>query len=171
MPFSDAEVELVERFATMAALAYDSARQRDLLREEVRTDSLTGLLNHRGSQERLRSALDDAARAGGQVTVVVIDLDHFKRINDTFGHAEGDRALALAAAALRDVVRETDAVGRLGGRGVRARPARASTPPRRARPPSAPGSRSPRCRSAADSSPAPPASPAIPTTPPTPPGC
>ena len=116
VPFTDAEVELVERFATMAALAYDSARQRDLLREEVRTDSLTGLLNHRGSQERLRAALDDAAgRVGGTVSVVVLDLDHFKRINDTFGHAEGDRALALAATALRDVVRETDAVGRLGG--------------------------------------------------------
>ena len=113
VPFTDAQVELVERFATMAALAYDSARQRDLLREEVRTDSLTGLLNHRGSQERLRAALDDAD--GRLVSVVVIDLDHFKRINDTFGHAEGDRALALAAAALREVVRETDAVGRLGG--------------------------------------------------------
>ena len=113
VPFSATEVELVERFATMAALAYDSARQRDLLREEVRTDSLTGLLNHRGSQERLRTALAEAD--GRPVSVVVIDLDHFKRINDTFGHAEGDRALALAAAALRDVVRESDAVGRLGG--------------------------------------------------------
>ena len=99
VPFTDAEVELVERFATMAALAYDSARQRGLLREEVRTDGLTGLLNHRGSQERLRAALD--AADGRPVGVVVIDLDHFKRINDTFGHAEGDRALALAAAALR----------------------------------------------------------------------
>ena len=116
VPFTAAEVELVERFATMAALAYDSARQRDLLREEVRTDSLTGLLNHRGSQERLRAALAGAdGREGGKVSVVVIDLDHFKRINDSFGHAEGDRALALAAAALRDVVRESDAVGRLGG--------------------------------------------------------
>jgi len=113
VPFTDAEVELVERFATMAALAYDSARQRDLLREEVRTDSLTGLLNHRGSQERLRAAL--AGAEGRPVSVVVIDLDHFKRINDSFGHAEGDRALALAAAALRDIVRESDAVGRLGG--------------------------------------------------------
>jgi diguanylate cyclase (GGDEF)-like protein len=114
VPFTDAEVELVERFATMAALAYDSARQRDRLREEVRTDSLTGLLNHRGSQERLRAALA-AAQEGERVSVVVIDLDHFKRINDTHGHAEGDRALALAAARLKSVVRDTDAVGRLGG--------------------------------------------------------
>ena len=113
VPFSGAEVELVERFATMAALAYDSARQRDLLREEVRTDGLTGLLNHRGCQERLRAAV--AAADGKPVSVVVIDLDHFKRINDTFGHAEGDRALALAAAHLRGIVRESDAVGRLGG--------------------------------------------------------
>ena len=111
--FADAEVELVERFATMAALAYDSARQRDLLREEVRTDGLTGLLNHRGCQERLRAAIADAR--GGPVGVVVLDLDHFKRVNDTHGHAEGDRVLAAAAAGLRRVVRDSDAVGRLGG--------------------------------------------------------
>jgi len=111
--FTDAEVQLVERFATMAALAYDSARQRDVLREEVRTDALTGLLNHRGCQERLRAAIADAS--GGPVSVVVLDLDHFKHVNDTHGHAEGDRVLAAAAAGLRDVVRDSDAVGRLGG--------------------------------------------------------
>jgi len=113
VPFTDDEVMLVERFATMAALAYDSARQRDRLREEVRTDALTGLLNHRGCQERLRAAVAEAD--GAPVSVVVLDLDHFKRINDTHGHAEGDRALAAAAARLRSVVRDSDAVGRLGG--------------------------------------------------------
>jgi diguanylate cyclase (GGDEF)-like protein len=113
--FTDAEVALVERFATMAALAYDSARQRDTLREQAATDGLTGLLNHRGSQERLRRELERAAGAGGQVSVVVLDLDHFKLINDSYGHAEGDRALAAAAAKLRASVREHDAVGRLGG--------------------------------------------------------
>jgi diguanylate cyclase (GGDEF)-like protein len=107
--FSDDEVELVERFATMAALACDSARQRDA----AKTDGLTGLLNHRGSQERLRAALD--AAGDRPVSVVVVDLDHFKRVNDRFGHAEGDRVLAAAAARLRSVVRESDAVGRLGG--------------------------------------------------------
>jgi diguanylate cyclase (GGDEF)-like protein len=112
-PFTAAEVELVERFATMAALAYDSARQRETLREEAKTDGLTGLLNHRGCQERLRGALAQAGAA--PVSVVVLDLDHFKRINDTHGHAEGDRALAAAAARLRTVVRDGDAVGRLGG--------------------------------------------------------
>ncbi len=112
-PFSPSEVELVERFATLAALAYDSARQRDVLREEAKTDGLTGLLNHRGSQERLRAALEHAD--GAPVSVVVLDLDHFKRVNDRYGHAEGDRVLAAAGRRLQSVVRETDAVGRLGG--------------------------------------------------------
>jgi diguanylate cyclase (GGDEF)-like protein len=113
--FSTAEVELVERFATMAALAYDSARQRETLREQVRTDGLTGLLNHRACQERLQAELNHAITAGRPVGVVLIDLDHFKVVNDVHGHAEGDRVLAAAAARLRTVVRDTDAVGRLGG--------------------------------------------------------
>ena len=112
-PFSGEEVGIIERFATMAALAYDSARQQDVLRQEAKTDGLTGLLNHRGSQERLRAALEQAD--DGPVSVVVLDLDHFKRVNDRYGHAEGDRVLAAAAARLRSVTREADAVGRLGG--------------------------------------------------------
>jgi diguanylate cyclase (GGDEF)-like protein len=109
--FSDEEVELVERFATMAALAYDSARQRETLREQVKRDGLTGLLNHRACHERLREEL----ATGGPVAVVLIDLDHFKVINDAHGHAEGDRILAAAAERLRSVVRGSDVVGRLGG--------------------------------------------------------
>jgi diguanylate cyclase (GGDEF)-like protein len=113
--FSSAETALVERFATMAALAYDSARQRDSLREQVATDGLTGLLNHRGAQDRVRREIE-LARAGSRpVSVVVLDLDHFKLINDSHGHGEGDKALAAAAARLRQAVREGDAVGRLGG--------------------------------------------------------
>jgi diguanylate cyclase (GGDEF)-like protein len=109
--FSDTEVELVERFATMAALAYDSARQRETLREQVKRDGLTGLLNHRACHERLRQEL----ATGGQVAVVCLDLDHFKVINDAYGHAEGDRVLAATAERLRSVVRGSDVVGRLGG--------------------------------------------------------
>jgi diguanylate cyclase (GGDEF)-like protein len=113
--FTVAEQELVERFATMAALAYDSARQRETLREQVRTDGLTGLLNHRACQERLTAELKTTAQTGRPVSVVLIDLDHFKVINDLHGHAEGDRVLAAAAQRLKAVVRESDAVGRLGG--------------------------------------------------------
>lgn len=109
--FSDGEAKLVERFATMAALAYDSARQRDHLREQVQRDGLTGLLNHRACHERLRSALAEEQ----SVAVVLIDLDHFKVINDTLGHAEGDRVLVASAERLCSVVRAGDVVGRMGG--------------------------------------------------------
>src|SRR4051812_18449771 len=98
----------------MAALAYDSARQRENLREQVQRDGLTGLLNHRTCHERLRAALAD----DGPVAVVLIDLVHFKVINDTQGHAEGDRVLAASAERLRSVVRSGDVVGRLGGEEV-----------------------------------------------------
>src|SRR5215217_2848944 len=113
--FSDAEVAQVERFATMAALAFDSARQRDTLREQARTDGLTGLLNHRACHERLGDEVARAAALERPLGVVVVDLDHFKTVNDAYGHAEGDKVLAAVAAKLRSVVREDDHVARLGG--------------------------------------------------------
>ncbi|HZB77147.1 MAG TPA: diguanylate cyclase, partial [Solirubrobacteraceae bacterium] len=113
--FSAAEVATVERFATMAALAFDSARQRDTLREQARTDGLTGLLNHRACHETLREELAGAIRARGPLGVVVLDLDHFKSINDVYGHGEGDKVLKEVAARLRGSLRAGDAVARLGG--------------------------------------------------------
>ena len=113
--FSDAEVAQVERFATMAALAFDSARQRDTLREQARTDGLTGLLNHRACHERLGEEIVRAAALERPLSVVVLDLDHFKTVNDAYGHAEGDKVLVAAAAKLRSAVREDDLVARLGG--------------------------------------------------------
>ncbi len=113
--FSDEEVAQVERFATMAALAFESARQRDTLREQARTDGLTGLLNHRACHERLSEEIARAAALGRPLSVVVLDLDRFKAVNDAYGHAEGDKVLVAAAAKLRSIVREGDLVARLGG--------------------------------------------------------
>src|SRR5215211_7386975 len=113
--FSVAEAEVVERFATMAALAFDSARQRETLREQARTDGLTGLLNHRACHERLGAEIERAAAHARPLSVVVLDLDHFKLVNDAYGHAEGDKVLVAAAGKLRAAVREDDLVARLGG--------------------------------------------------------
>lgn len=113
--FGAAEVAQVERFATMAALAFESARQRDTLREQARTDGLTGLLNHRACHERLSEEITRAAALQRPLSVVVLDLDHFKTVNDAFGHAEGDKVLIAAAEKLRSAVREDDIVARLGG--------------------------------------------------------
>jgi diguanylate cyclase (GGDEF)-like protein len=113
--FSATEAEVVERFAVMAALAFDSARQREVLRRQASTDGLTGLLNQRACRERLELEVAAALTAGRALGLVVMDLDHFKSINDAHGHAEGDRMLRAVAERLSFAVRATDVAARLGG--------------------------------------------------------
>jgi len=79
------------------------------------TDSLTRVLNRRGFEERLTHELSVARRHGVGGVLIFIDLDGFKLINDTLGHAAGDQVLAAVAALLRNHIRETDYIGRLGG--------------------------------------------------------
>ncbi len=79
-----------------------------------RHDSLTGLLNRALLHDRLQVAICQARRYDHQVAVMFIDLDRFKMVNDTFGHAAGDRILRTIAARLRDTLRDSDTVARLG---------------------------------------------------------
>lgn len=81
----------------------------------ARTDSLTGLLNRRAFLERLHEELARAQRYGSCVSVLMIDLDHFKNVNDTYGHLVGDEVLANVGAVIREMVRSTDIAGRYGG--------------------------------------------------------
>jgi diguanylate cyclase (GGDEF)-like protein len=90
------------------------AIQRELARQ-ARTDPLTGLLNRRSFLDELRRRVDRLDREGQVGTLLYMDLDHFKRLNDTCGHEVGDEALVLAATMLRATVRATDLVARLGG--------------------------------------------------------
>ncbi len=81
----------------------------------ARTDDLTGLPNRRAWQELLRRESTLARRSGNPLTVALLDLDHFKRYNDTHGHLAGDRLLLSATAAWRNALRETDVLARWGG--------------------------------------------------------
>ncbi|HEV7461265.1 MAG TPA: diguanylate cyclase [Solirubrobacteraceae bacterium] len=85
------------------------------LTSAARTDPLTQLLNRRAFDVLLAWEVERAARGGRPVSVLLADLDHFKAVNDRFGHVEGDVALQRAAAALRDVTRRTDTLARIGG--------------------------------------------------------
>jgi diguanylate cyclase (GGDEF)-like protein len=78
-------------------------------------DQLTGLPNRTLLQDRLRQALLRAQRYGHKVAVFMLDIDHFKRINDSLGHADGDVLLATVGKRLLSVVRETDTIARMGG--------------------------------------------------------
>jgi diguanylate cyclase (GGDEF)-like protein len=82
---------------------------------DARTDALTGLANRRAMQERGRVELKLAKRTGVAVSVILCDLDHFKTINDRYGHEAGDAALVRVASVLRGALRESDALGRWGG--------------------------------------------------------
>lgn len=93
------------------------ANLRNLAIAELRasTDALTGLPNTRSVQATLKRMVAQANRSGLPLSALLVDLDHFKRINDTYGHGRGDEVLAAAAEAMRAAVRESDFVGRLGG--------------------------------------------------------
>jgi diguanylate cyclase (GGDEF)-like protein len=88
---------------------------QDLLEQRAHVDGLTGLGNRLALEERLESAWEQCQRRDSPLTVLLADLDHFKRINDRHGHVIGDEVLRRAAVVLREAVRAGDFVGRFGG--------------------------------------------------------
>jgi diguanylate cyclase (GGDEF)-like protein/PAS domain S-box-containing protein len=95
----------------------ESERDALLARVEAmaRTDELTGIANRRALYEEIRGELSRAKRMGYDVSLAMLDLDHFKAFNDEWGHLAGDHLLREAAAAWRTAVRVTDLIGRYGG--------------------------------------------------------
>ncbi|MET1116268.1 MAG: diguanylate cyclase [Comamonas sp.] len=114
---------MTRRLLTMNEAMEEVVRQRTIeleyanqeLERLASSDPLTGLLNRRGFDARLAAALSLAQRSGRPLSVVTIDVDHFKRVNDTYGHDIGDNVLRSLAAQLRNRLRASDAVARLGG--------------------------------------------------------
>src|SRR4051812_22800308 len=88
------------------------------LADAARTDPLTGLLNRRGLQELMEVETERALRSSRPLSIVVGDLDHFKHLNDRFGHAAGDLALRRFGEIAASASRRIDAVARIGGGGV-----------------------------------------------------
>lgn len=90
-------------------------RQRDALKQLAETDALTGLANRRAALMRLESELLRRRAEGVSFGLIFVDSDHFKQINDSHGHAAGDRVLVAVGESLRTLVRASDTVSRLGG--------------------------------------------------------
>lgn len=112
-----AEVPPVAVARALRALAtvLDRIEEQDRLLTAARTDPLTGLLNRRALDERLEAELARQDRAGGPVSLLLLDIDHFKQVNDSRGHAHGDAVLQGVADAMREVARTADVLGRIGG--------------------------------------------------------
>jgi diguanylate cyclase (GGDEF)-like protein len=97
------------------ALAFRELGSLSESRREARTDELTGLPNRRFFLRQLETALSAAAEAGASVPLLLVDLDHFKELNDTLGHRVGDQLLEQIGSRLRDSITESATVARLGG--------------------------------------------------------
>ena len=93
----------------------DRRRLEDQLRHLADHDPLTGLLNRRGIDRALAQHVARGRRYGAEGALLVLDLDGFKAVNDSLGHAAGDELIVTCAAALQNRLRETDILGRLGG--------------------------------------------------------
>jgi diguanylate cyclase (GGDEF)-like protein/PAS domain S-box-containing protein len=110
----DAETR-VGKFGALVGLAIASASARAELTRLAETDALTGLANRRAFEARLEAEVRHAHRSGAPLSVVVLDLDHFKEVNDLHGHETGDLTLRQLAERMRASTRATDVIARLGG--------------------------------------------------------
>lgn len=105
--------EVMEEKVRLRTLELEAANRA--LDQQARTDALTGLLNRRGFETQIAFALALAHRGGRPVSLITVDVDHFKRVNDTFGHEAGDEVLRRLARTLDARLRNSDVVARLGG--------------------------------------------------------
>ncbi len=114
-PYGLGEHELASTLAFAAAIALKNAELVEQLHSMATTDELTGLYNRRALEDRLAAEISRSLRHQLHTSVLLLDLDRFKLINDTLGHAAGDRLLKLLADVLKQQCRALDVVGRLGG--------------------------------------------------------
>jgi diguanylate cyclase (GGDEF)-like protein len=113
--FSELDEQVVLTLAAQAGTAIQNLQLLHDSKEQARHDSLTGLLNHSTTFTVLTQELSRAQRDHYPVAVLIADLDHFKEINDTYGHPVGDVVIQETARRLRDTARRSDHVGRIGG--------------------------------------------------------
>ena len=106
---------LIAGLASVGYWAYKTKRLQVRLKRMTETDALTGICNRQHFSECAARALVQCARDAEPAVLVMFDLDHFKQVNDRFGHAAGDWALQRVAEAVRPLCRDVDAFGRLGG--------------------------------------------------------
>src|SRR6476660_3034279 len=113
--FSTETKELAEWLASQAAVALENARLHAVVQHQAITDDLTGLVNRRRFMDALQAEIERARKFGSPLTVVLTDLDDFKRVNDDHGHHAGDEVLRAFARLVRSHVRDVDVPRRLGG--------------------------------------------------------
>lgn len=113
--FSSQEVEVIQESLGLLGESLRRAMGYEDLFEQARHDALTGLANRRVFEERIGPLIDNARRHGYSLSVASMDLDHFKEVNDTLGHATGDEVLQQVAKLVASMIRSSDLLVRMGG--------------------------------------------------------
>lgn len=113
--FSHAERELFSYLTSQAAVSVENVDLHETVQRQAVTDELTGLFNHRRFQEVMDAEVERARRYDQEMGLIMLDIDNFKRVNDTYGHMQGDEVLRAVARVLRKEAREIDEPARYGG--------------------------------------------------------
>jgi len=113
--FDEGDLELLENIAQQAALALDNAEHHAEVETRSQHDSLTGVLNHNAFLARFERQAREAVGLKNPLSLIMLDIDHFKMYNDRFGHLTGDEVLTNLCQVIRRNVKKSDLIGRWGG--------------------------------------------------------
>ncbi len=113
--YTEADRDLLQYLAGQAAVSIENVSLHETVQRQAVTDELTGLFNHRHLQEVLAAEVERTRRFEQQLGLIMVDIDDFKRVNDSYGHLQGDLVLREVARVLRETAREIDIPARYGG--------------------------------------------------------
>ena len=113
--YTDQHVRIASNVAEHIAMAIEHARQHTIVKEEARTDKLTGIANRYGLETSGQEIFGRAAKEDQPLGILMIDIDHFKIVNDTYGHSYGDQVLKTIADGILQILRDKDYLVRYGG--------------------------------------------------------
>lgn len=111
----ESETQILTNIATQAGVALQNLANINQVKQQADTDGLTGLYNRRYFNEKIEESVSRTKEDGGYLSLIMMDVDNFKKYNDTFGHPAGDKLLKIVAGVVSEAVREGDIVARYGG--------------------------------------------------------
>ncbi|MHC4618425.1 MAG: sensor domain-containing diguanylate cyclase [Planctomycetota bacterium] len=113
--FSSEDIALVELFSQLVGASVGNIKLFEKMQHQATTDGLTGLVNHKSFYEILEKELWRSRRYGGAISLIMIDIDNLKHINDTYGHRAGDKVIKTISSKIRECIRHIDTAARYGG--------------------------------------------------------
>ena len=113
--FTNDDIVIIELFSQLVGASLGNVRLFEKIQKQAVTDGLTGLANHRAFYETLERELWRSRRYGGKISMIMVDVDNLKKVNDTYGHRVGDSIIRGVSVAIKESIRQIDTAARYGG--------------------------------------------------------